>query len=100
MMGEKLQIVRLYKADDVPDHIVQEVADLTQDLLDAFKECKKKYSNPAILLSAFNRIHAMMIMDMITEEGLQDAVCTEMIGLMKNVEHLSGRTFEMGEKIE
>ena len=100
MMDDKLRIIRLYKNEDVPDHILEEVQRLTQELLFCISECKAKCSNMGIFLSAFNRLHALIIVDVLTDEGLQDGVMTEMIGLMKNVEHLVGKSFDMGDFVE
>ena len=86
----KLRIVRLYKTDEVPDHLFQEVLDLVNKIGESLNECLKD-EDPSIVLSAFNRFHACMIVSLITEKGLKDAAETEAIGLMKNVEHISGQ---------
>jgi hypothetical protein len=86
----KFKIVRLYKTDDVPDHIVEEVNQLVEKLGRAF-EAPCRDHDQSIILSAFNRFHAALICSMVTEAGLAEAVKTEMVGLGKNAEHMSGQ---------
>lgn len=90
MAMTKFKLVRLYKTEDVPDHLVEEVNKLVEKLGHAF-DVPCKDHNPSIIMSAFNRFHAALICILVTEEGLAEAVKTEMIGLGKNAEHLSGQ---------
>lgn len=85
----KLSLVRLYRTEDVPDHILQEVIELVNKMGSALGPIlKDQHSN--IILSAFNRFHAGMIVTLVSENGLKDAAQTEAIGIIKNVEHISG----------
>lgn len=86
----KLDLVRLYRTEDVPDHVLQEVEDLITKIGEALAPAVKGHS-PNIIISAFNRFHAAMIVALISEEGLEAAAQTEAIGLMKNIEHISGK---------
>jgi hypothetical protein len=87
----KLKLIRLYKVDDVPDHIVQEVCDVVNKLgKHLSKACEGHEQN--IILSAFARFHAGMICSLVSENDLENAAKTEAIGLIKNIEHMSGKT--------
>lgn len=88
-MSEKLDIIRLYRDEDVPDHILQEVCDLVEKMGRALSPVINDVS-PNLIISAFNRFHAGVIVALVTEKGLADATRTEAIGLIKNVEHISG----------
>ena len=92
----KLRNVRLYNANDVPDHIMQEVMELTRKIALAIGTASLDYDYN-IILSALNRCHAAMIVQIVTEDGLIDAARTEAIGLVKNIEHISGQSI-FGEK--
>ncbi len=88
----KLKMIRLYNAETVPEHIFEEICELVEKMGIAFeKSCEGHSSN--IILSAFNRFHAGLICALVTENGLEEATKTEMIGLGKNVEHMSGKKF-------
>lgn len=83
-------MIRLYAAEKVPDHIMQEVEDLINKLgIKLGEACAGHDHN--IILSAFNRFHAGMICAMVTEEGLIEAAKTEAIGLLKNIQNMSGQ---------
>lgn len=86
----KLKMIRPYKVDDVSDHVFQEVCDLVDKMAKEFEKCLEN-EEPNIILSAFNGFHAGIIVALITENGLKDAVKTEAIGLMKNIQHMSGQ---------
>jgi hypothetical protein len=86
----RLSLIRLYRTEDVPDHILQEVNDLIKKMVAALEKATEGHDTN-IVLSAFNRLHAMAITEAITEKGLSEAARTEAIGLIKNIEHLSGK---------
>jgi hypothetical protein len=93
----KVSMVRLYNAEDVPDAIVHEV----QLLVDKIGKCLLENianHNPNIILSAFNRYHAKMIIALVEDGSLEDATATEALALVKNVEHLSGKKILPEEK--
>lgn len=92
----KMKIIRLYKAENVPDHIFQEVCDLVDKMSKTLSVCCENHEQN-IILSAFNRFHAEMIVALVSEKGLEEAAKTEAIGLMKNVEHISGKEFFDGK---
>lgn len=85
----RLSMIRLYRDEDVPDFIVQEVRDLVEKmskkLVDVFNG-----HDPNIVLSALNRFHSATIITLITEAGLEEAAKTEALGLLKNIEHMAG----------
>lgn len=87
----KLRLIRLYNAGDVPDHVLQEVMDLTTQIAHDISESLIGHDG-GVILSAFNRFHASMICAMVSESGLKEAARTEAIGLIKNVEHMSGQS--------
>lgn len=88
-------MVRLYKTENVPDHLIQEVEEVIKKMTFQFKNILEDH-HPNIILSAFNRLHAGLIVHLVDESGLVDAVRTEAIGLIKNSEHISGKVI-MGE---
>lgn len=87
----KLKMIRLYKTEDVPDHIVEEVNCLVNKLCNICPTCFEGH-DINIVLSAMNRFHAAMVVHAVTERGLIEAAKTEAIGLIKNIEHISGQT--------
>ena len=86
----RIKNIRLYQSDNVPDHVFEEVCVLVNKLAHAFSEIAKDH-DPNIILSALNRFHAATIITLITEEGLAEAARTEVVGLLKNIEHMSGQ---------
>ena len=92
-MGHKLKMIRLYKTEDVPDHILEEITSLMNAMLDKIGEATVGH-DINVIVSAFNRVHAALIVSSMTEDGLLKATRTEMIGLMKNVEHISGQSLQ------
>lgn len=93
----KLRMVRLYKAEDVPDYLLQQVTDLINKMCEMLVPCFKD-QDPNVVLSAFNRVHAGMIMTLVEKSDLLEAVKTEAIGLVKNVEHMSGQKIFEGNE--
>jgi hypothetical protein len=89
----KLKMIRLYKADDVPDEIFQKICDLVDEMGKVLQPVMEGQSFNMIL-SAFARFHAAMICTMVSESHLEDAAKTEAIGLIKNVQHMCGQKFE------
>lgn len=90
-----LKMIRLYKCEDVPDHILEEVQKVTLDMGERISSLFKDH-DINVILSAFNRLHACVIVGAVTEEALEDAAKTEAIGLMRNIEHASGVKFDLG----
>lgn len=86
----KMKHLQLYKSGDVPDHIIQEVDDLMNNLICAMAPLVKDVP-PGYILSAFNRIHAAMIFALISEspEELKKAALLEAKGLILNIEDIS-----------
>lgn len=85
----KLSMVRLYRTEDVPDHVIEEVNVMIGKLSKVLTETFMGHDSN-IVLSALNRIHAGIICSMLTENGLIAGAKTEAIGLIKNIEHISG----------
>lgn len=85
----KLKLIRLYQADKVPDHLFQEVCELV-DKMGKVLSPVLDGRDANIILSAFNRFHAGMIVSLITKEGMKEAAQTEAIGLLKNIDHMNG----------
>lgn len=86
----KIPLIKMYKDDEVPDHLLQEVQDLVTEMIKVLhKPCNGKDAN--VLLSAFNRMHAILIIDLVTERSLSEAAGAFAVGLIKNVESLSGK---------
>lgn len=93
---KKLRLVRLYRDEHVPDHILHEVLDLMEKMAKSIAPLMND-KDTGICLSALNRLHAALIVHFITKEGLRDATTTEAIGLIKNVEHISGQKVLLDE---
>lgn len=87
----KFQLFRLYKADKVPDAVIQEIDNLFMEMDAHLIEYQKRYG-PNIILSTFNLFHAAMVCEMVTENGLKSAAETEALGLIKNIEYMSGQS--------
>ena len=92
----KLTLVRLYRAEDVPDDILREVGDLINKIGIALTPALQGHDYN-IILSALNRFHSGVICALVSENGLLEAAKTEAIGLVKNVEHISGITVFEGK---
>ncbi len=86
----KIRMVRLYKTKDVPDHILEEVEALVKRLAKGLGDICAD-SSPNIILSAMNRFHALMICGIVADSSLKEGAQTEAIGLVKNIEHISGQ---------
>lgn len=91
----KLRLVRMYNADDVPEHIFQEVCDLVTKIGDALGPALGN-AHPNIVLSAFARFHAAMIVALVAEDSLEDAAKAEAVGILKNVDDIA-KTKYFGE---
>jgi len=66
------------------------VLDLTAAMSVAIGKCSED-KDVNIILSAMNRLHAALVVAFVTEDGLKEASSTEAIGLIKNIEHISGK---------
>jgi hypothetical protein len=69
---------------------LEEVTSLIHKITDCLHQAIEGH-DVNIILSAFNRVHAAMIVSIMTENGLVEAAKTEAIGLIKNIEHISGQ---------
>ncbi len=85
----RLKRIGLYNAEDVPDHIIQEVEELNIKLAKAITDACYGHSQN-ILIAALNRTHAAIICTLVTKEGLREAARSEAIAIMQNIEHMSG----------
>jgi hypothetical protein len=88
----RLKHLKAYERNSCPDHIVHEV----DNLMD--KMCKALWpildgADLNIILAAFNRLHASIIVALISEkEGeLESATLCEVKGLIGNIEDISGK---------
>jgi len=86
----KLKLLRLYRTEDVPDHLLQEISDLCAKMVTAIGKVSKGHDSNMIL-SAYNRVHAAIICEIVAESSIKDAAQTEAIALVRNIEHLSGQ---------
>lgn len=93
---KKLRLVRLYRDENVPDHILHEVLDLMEKMAKSIAPILHD-KDVGLCLSAFNRLHAGLIVHFITKDGLANATTTEAIGLVRNVEHISGQKVFLDE---
>jgi hypothetical protein len=86
----KLKHLKCYDAALVPDHIVQQVDEACEKMLSAMSIAVGSIDTN-ILLSAFNRAHAITIMHLISSdpEHLRNATLCEAKTLIKNVEFFS-----------
>jgi|SRR5882757_223991 len=85
----KLKHISLHKSGNVPDHILQEADALMERMIDSIFPCLKDIS-PNIVLSAFNRLHASIIVTIISgKDGeLKRAALLEAKGLILNIEDI------------
>jgi len=96
----KLKHISLYKSGHVPDHIVQEIDDLMDNIISVIAPYVK--DTPAnVILSAFNRLHASMIVALISEkeEDIKNAALLEAKSLMLNIEDIAKVKIFEDEKI-
>ena len=86
----KMKHLKAYERNSCPDHVVQEVDDLMAKLLDAIGPILGG-RDANIILSAFNRLHASMIVALISakKEEIINATHQEVKGLIGNVEDIS-----------
>lgn len=86
----KLRNVQAYPIDGVPDHIIQECADLGIKIGMELSETLKNH-HPNIILGAINFFHAAMIKRCVSEkpEELEKATRLAAIAMIKNVEYLT-----------
>lgn len=85
----KLRQITCYKASNAPDHILQEIETLMNKLTDAIRLLVKD-EPPNIILSAFNRLHAAMIVTIVASDAdeIKKAAVTEAQGLILNIEDI------------
>jgi hypothetical protein len=86
----KLKHLKAYETKDCPDHIIEEVQALMDKMLYIVAPLMTEIS-PNIALSAFNRVHAALIVTMISDnpEEIKNAACCEAAGLIGNIEDIS-----------
>jgi hypothetical protein len=86
----KLQYIEMYNTENVPDHILQEATDLSQELVKVVGPLMDKHG-PNIALAALNFLHAATIKNYIVdrEDALMHAAKNCAIALVKNCEFLS-----------
>lgn len=79
---------RMYNINDVPEHIIEEINEVIQNLAVAFGDIihGKDFN---IAMSALNLFHASSIVHFCEKDHLKQCVETEAIALIKNVEHIS-----------
>jgi hypothetical protein len=87
----KLKHLKAYDRNTIPEHIVQEVDDLIEKLAVAVAPFVVSIDSN-IILSAFNRLHAGIIVTLISEkhEEIRNATLQEVKGLIGNVEDITG----------
>lgn len=93
---KKLRLIRLYRDDHVPDHILHEVTDLMDKMAKSIAPILND-KDTGVCLSAINRLHAALIVHFLTKDGLAEGAKTEAIGLIRNVEHISGQKVFLDE---
>ena len=84
----KLKSVEIYKSDDVPDHILQDVHNAAIEIGEAiFDICMKYPSN--ITLGALNWTHAAMTNHLVvdTDEAIENAGLQQAKALYNNIKH-------------
>lgn len=86
----KLKHLKAYDRNDCPDHVVQEVDDLMDKIICAVSPTLLDVP-PNLILSAFNRLHAAVIVTLISSnpEEIRNAVLVEVRGLIGNVEDIA-----------
>lgn len=86
----KVRQITCHKASNAPDHILQEIEALMNKLTNVVCPLiKDEAAN--IVLSAFNRIHAAMIVTLISSDPdeIKKASMVEAQGLILNIEDIS-----------
>lgn len=92
----KMKHIKCYKQDDVPDHLIQEVEELMNKIVAVLRPMINDAS-PNILMSAFNRLHAALVVTLITEdpEEIRNATVSEVKALIGNIEDIANiKVFE------
>lgn len=86
----RLKHLKAYEDKNVPDHIVQEVNDLSAKMLVAFQDVTKNVDSN-LVLSALNRLHSLIIIHLVVDDPLhiRSATLCEAKTLIKNVEYFS-----------
>ncbi len=95
----RLRTFTSFKENEVPDHLLQEVWNMEKELIKAMQPILDK-SHPNIILSAMNKILALMIKRFVAEnaEEQTDAVLIMASNLIKNVEYFCNiKIFEKKE---
>lgn len=84
----KMKTIKIYRDDQVPDSILEEVSVVLNKILQNFSEIVKGY-HANIALSALNRAHAVIIADAIAEEDIPKAALIEAKALILNIQHVT-----------
>ncbi len=87
---EKIPTISIHNAKDIPDHLLQEVQDVAAEMGKSFEKLFQSH-DLNIILSAFSFVHAALVVSIVDEQCLEEAASTGAIGLIKNIEHMSGQ---------
>lgn len=84
----KLTSVEMYRTEDLPDHVVQEVEDLAVKITKAIAPATHNVS-PNILLGALNWVHACVANQLVIDDdkALENASSQQARALYNNILH-------------
>lgn len=82
----KTSNISIFNDGDVPDHMIEEVTAVVRKLIDEVSELIAKHS-PNVVLSAFNRFHAALILELVVDDPkqIEKALISCSNGLIENV---------------
>ena len=86
----KMKHLKAYERNECPDYLVQEVGELIIKLSNVICPILRN-ADSNIMLAAFNRLHASVIVSLIAddEQELRNAAIQEVKGLIGNIEDIS-----------
>jgi hypothetical protein len=84
----KLKNIKMYATEDVPDHIIEEINRLGETMLKALEPILiNKPGN--IVIACYTTIYASLLVNLISDEALEEAAQNAAISIMKNIEFIA-----------
>lgn len=86
----RLKNLKSYDLNDVPDHVIEELKNLTDELATLILPYFQNH-DPNLILSALSRLNAISIIMLVSKDPdeLKSAARTYAIGLIKNIEQIA-----------
>jgi hypothetical protein len=96
---DKVRDVKSYEAENIPEHIMQEITNLQSAIIEAIKPLVVVHQTN-IVISALSRVNAIFIALLTNEDQMADSANIFADTLIKNIEYFAAQAKKHRESIE